>query len=114
MHMIPARRFYSDVVQHVKHDPLCRQGNHCLLATGGSVGDTGQPVDNGDINDKQASQRLLFFWAPYLSHTEGSVCVPNSSITIRTHTGWCRLKYFSNYQMNCHEKFVQTFVVLRE
>lgn len=29
----------------------------------------------------------LFFWAPYLSAAEGSVYVPNSSITIRPHTG---------------------------
>lgn len=69
----------------VERDPLCQRANRSLSASTGSV--CGRRwITVISMTDRPRDGRL-FFWAPYLSRTEGSVYVPNSSITIRPHTG---------------------------
>lgn len=67
---------------------LCHQGNRCFSATTGGVcvHRTAGGSQRYQWQTDPATGCLLF-QAPYLSLTKGSVYRPNSSITIRPHTG---------------------------
>lgn len=67
---------------------LCHQGNRCFLATTGGVYVHWTAGGSQRYQwQTDPAKGCLLFQAPYLSLTQGSVYRPNSSITIRPHTG---------------------------